>query len=75
MENCKNCKNCKNWLEDKLCYENFGSCLCDKFAYEEKIDRKDENNYHLLYSDYDGYMATLRVHKDFGCIDFEEKER
>ena len=70
-----NCKNCKFWSEDKSFYKNFGDCLCDKFAYEDDINKKDQDKYHLLYGDYDGYMATLKVNKDFGCIDFEEKER
>lgn len=67
------CKNCKFWEEDKTFYENFGDCFCDKFAYEADIKKAEEDNYHLLYSDYEGYMATLKVHKDFGCIDFEER--
>lgn len=71
----KNCKNCKFWKEDKEYHENFGDCLCDKFEYEGNLKKSDYDRYHLLYMDYEGYMARIKVHKDFGCIDFEELER
>lgn len=68
-----NCKNCKFWEKEELFYENFGYCNCKKFAYEEEVKKEEEDNYHVLYSDSEGYMATLVVNKDFGCIDFEER--
>lgn len=85
----RKCKNCKYWEKDTdvtyITYnENFGWCNCNKFAYSEdlekynyethELEREDYNKYHLIYGDYDGHMATLKVHKEFGCIDFEEKE-
>lgn len=80
------CKNCKYWLEDNGEYsynDNFGYCFCEKIAYREDIekehnyvlDEKDYNNYNLIYSDSEGLDAELRVHKDFGCVNFEEIDK
>lgn len=81
--NHRRCKNCKYWLEDNGEYaynDNFGYCFCKKIAYREDIekehnfvlDEKEYNNYDLIYSDSEGLNAELRVHKDFGCVNFEE---
>ena len=81
----KRCKNCKYWKQDTdVKYnKNFGWCNCEKFAYSEELERynyetnkietEDYDKYHVIYGDYEGYMATLKVHKEFGCIDFEER--
>ncbi len=82
----KRCKNCKYWIQDqeseKAFNENFGSCKNKKFAYIEDIEpnnlkRNKEiyNDYHVIYEDYDGHWARLKTNKDFGCIDFEEKQK
>lgn len=80
----KNCENCKYWQKDTdKKYKNFGLCKCDKFIYLDELEKynyetnelekKNRDNYHVIYGDYEGYMATLRVHKEFGCIDYKEK--
>lgn len=79
----KRCKNCKYWLEDNGEYsynDNFGYCFCKKIAYRgdiEKehdydVDEEEYNKYNLIYSDSEGLNAELRVHKNFGCVNFEK---
>lgn len=79
----KRCKNCKYWLEDNGEYsynDNFGYCFCKKIGYREDIekehdydvDEEEYNKYNLIYSDSEGLNAELRVHKNFGCVNFEK---
>ncbi len=70
----KNCENCKYWQQDTdNNYKNFGWCKCDKFIFLEDLEENNPNNYHIISNDYGGCMVSLRMHKDFGCIDYEER--
>ena len=40
-----------------------------------KRNKEIYNDYHVIYEDYDGHWARLKTNKDFGCIDFEEKQK
>ncbi len=73
MGHCKECKYFDIQTKDSMCNENFGYCNCDKFEYIENISKEDYNKYHLIYWDYELYMSAFKVHKDFGCINFERK--
>lgn len=80
----RKCKNCKYWSKDNGEYaynENFGYCECEKMVYRQEVHKpiyemqeKDYNRYHLVYDDSEGLAAELRVHKEFGCIDFKRKD-
>lgn len=75
--NCKECKyferNTEKWKNNK-----YGECNCDKFLYNECLNEEEKervkNNDMLLYTDYEGYLATFEVGENFGCIHFKSKE-
>lgn len=81
----KKCKDCKYWEPDNRAEvrynSNFGYCNCDKFVYREdlhdehcEIGGEKYDNYDIIYSDSEGLAADLRVHKEFGCINFKNKQ-
>lgn len=85
-QNYRRCKNCKYWLEDNGEYsynENFGYCFCKKIEYigyiekdnDYEVDEEEYNKYNLIYSDSEGLAAELRVHKNFGCVNFKEIDK
>lgn len=76
------CKDCKYWNQDfdslHFYNENFGECTNKKVINMEEIednydDKKHEryNNYDVIYSA--DYAAQLKMNKEFGCINFEDK--
>ena len=75
------CINCKYWEQNDDYNGNFGKCNCNKFAFHADLeDRKKHNheeveydNYNLIYRDFDDNYADIRVHKEFGCINYENK--
>lgn len=78
------CKNCKYWKQDKdtiECYnENFGECTHKKVAdldciEDDKNDKRKErlNKYDIIYSADVFEVAELKMNKEFGCINFEDK--
>ena len=79
------CKDCIHWSEiskdenTDMYTDDFGNCSCEKFAYYEdlyenyRLDKEKLKNYHVLYEDSEGYFAELKVHKQFGCINFKDR--
>lgn len=78
------CKNCKYWEQDTdtvdFYNENFGKCTHKKVIdldyiekdYDDK-EKKRFNKYDIIYSADAFEIAELKMNKDFGCINFEEK--
>lgn len=66
--------NCKHWRRNGETYEGvkYGSCWSDKF--EDDSDgsiNRDSTDDMVIYSDYEGYSASLKTGEKFGCIHFE----
>lgn len=64
------CKECAYWKPE---YEYMGSCISEKFTYTAEWDNTVIPKDGLNYFDAEGYKATLRTGKDFGCIHFKQK--
>lgn len=76
------CKNCKYWLQDfdslEFYNENFGQCTHEKVIDMNCIEKDYGDKEHKNYNKYDviysaDEVAELKVNKEFGCINFEEK--
>lgn len=80
----RRCKDCKYWKQDRdtldFYNENFGECTHKKVINLDCIEKDNNdkenkifNNYDIIYSADCFEFAELKVNKEFGCINFEEK--
>lgn len=80
----RKCKDCKHWKQDESTVEfynkNFGECTHKRVEDLENINtnygnKENEvlNNYDLIYSADCFELAELKVNKEFGCKNFEER--
>lgn len=76
------CKNCKYWEQDfdsiNFYNENFGECNHKKVINMENIENDCEDKENKRFNEYDiiysaDELAQLKVNKEFGFINFEEK--
>jgi hypothetical protein len=70
----KTCQNCVHWESEVDLFtqsEDFGECGSEKFVYSARVQPGSGSD-RLLYWDCEGYMASFRTGRDFGCIHFEE---
>lgn len=64
------CKNCEYWKNENN--EDYGSCWSGKFEYENSLTTEEANDM-LLYTDLEGYSASVTTGKNFGCVHFGRK--